>query len=271
MENSNEELFNQEASNFLPANFPKQYPNGAIPLRVQIFNNKKILRNVLKKPKKGVYTCSHCSETFSKFCYLLDHIDKYNLVREFKCSNNECPYKIVGFSKLRQLRRHELTIHLSNEKCKCHYKNCEKLFTRMDLLNRHIKTVHNNKESRFNRKNNSTVNSFVTGPGGSVSNSKNSESGSLTTRNSSMFSNKSMSSSSISSLSLFDASTILAHNGQRSDNASKANFNHFNNAFTATDKIPNIPLKKSSTIISPHESTENIIKLKCSIAFLLNN
>ncbi|CCH44207.1 Zinc finger protein [Wickerhamomyces ciferrii] len=155
----------EEIDKFLPSNFPMIIRTSSIdnnnneandilkiPLRRQIFNDKKILKQVLTKPKKGVYMCNHCDEIFYTFGELLDHFDQFDVKRPHKCSHLDCPWKIVGFNRVRQLNRHESSVHSTDKEFKCHISNCNKKFGRVDLLNRHLKSVHENKNSRFNRK-----------------------------------------------------------------------------------------------------------------------
>ncbi|KAH3682361.1 hypothetical protein WICPIJ_006675 [Wickerhamomyces pijperi] len=140
----------KEIEKFLPIGFPKLLPDGRVPLRYQIFKDKSVLRTVLTKPKKGVFMCSHCDLSFTQFSELLDHYDEYKIKRPHKCSHHDCPWKIVGFNRLRQLTRHEASIHNSSLNLVC--LKCSKKFGRIDLLNRHTKNVHDNANSRFNKK-----------------------------------------------------------------------------------------------------------------------
>lgn len=143
----------QELNKFIPSGFPQIIDqDGRIPLRRQIFNDKKILKTVLTKPKKGVYMCNHCDHIFNTFGELLDHFDEFNVKRPHKCSFDDCPWKIVGFNRIRQLHRHEKSVHSTEKDFKCQVPNCNKKFGRVDLLNRHIKSVHEKKTSRFNKK-----------------------------------------------------------------------------------------------------------------------
>jgi len=143
----------EELNKFIPKDFPMFLDNnGRIPLRRQIFQNKKILKTVLTKPKKGVYMCNHCDQIFNNLGELLDHFDEFNVKRPHKCSFDDCPWKIVGFNRIRQLQRHKISVHSTEKGFKCKIPNCNKEFARIDLLNRHIKSVHENKTSRFNRK-----------------------------------------------------------------------------------------------------------------------
>ncbi|CAM9011936.1 unnamed protein product [Wickerhamomyces anomalus] len=146
-------IHSEELSKFIPNDFPTTIDeNGRIPLRRQIFNDKKVLRTVLTKPKKGVYMCNHCDKIFNTFGELLDHFGEFNVKRPHKCSFDDCPWKIVGFNRIRQLHRHEKSVHSTEKDFKCNVPNCNKKFGRVDLLNRHIKSVHENKTSRFNKK-----------------------------------------------------------------------------------------------------------------------
>lgn len=165
-----EQVHNQQSSwihsqleSFMPPGFPQRYPDGRIPLRVQIFQDKGILNSVLTKPKKGVYMCSHCDTNFATLAQMLDHIDEYSIARSYKCSFDDCPWKIVGFSKSRQLKRHISSVHSPTKRFPCDIENCNKSFMRLDLFNRHIRSVHENKMSRFNRRNSYRTSSITGG------------------------------------------------------------------------------------------------------------
>lgn len=145
------DLSNEQILKFLPSNFPKLYQDGRIPLRVQIFNDKKILQSVISKPKKGVYMCNHCNTSFANLGSILDHFDEFDIKRPFKCTVEDCPWKVIGFNKSRQLQRHTASVH-SEREFKCQVLGCERMFKRMDLLSRHTKSVHQNLSSRFNKK-----------------------------------------------------------------------------------------------------------------------
>lgn len=149
----NEDLYSfdaKEIERFLPSDFPRQLPDGRVPLRCQIFQDKSVLKNVLAKSKKGVFMCNHCDLSFTQFTSLLDHFDEFKIKRPHKCSHNDCCWKIVGFNRLRQLTRHESSIHNNISSFVCD--KCSKKFGRIDLLNRHLKNVHENLCSRFNKK-----------------------------------------------------------------------------------------------------------------------
>lgn len=136
----------------MPPGFPLVYADGRVPLRVQVYNDAAVLSTVLRKPKKGVYICAHCRSTFARLPALLDHIDSNNIERPYKCSEAACPWKIVGFLKHQQLRRHIACVHSSQSDYECPVDGCRKMFARVDLYHRHLRTVHENKCSRFNAK-----------------------------------------------------------------------------------------------------------------------
>ncbi|CDR38713.1 CYFA0S02e04852g1_1 [Cyberlindnera fabianii] len=135
---------------FLPPDFPRVYEDGRVPLRVQVADDRRVLHTVLTKPKKGIYMCSHCNVRFSSFGPLLDHIDANDIKRPHTCTYDDCPWKIVGFTKQRQLNRHLKSVHLDRNEYQCNVPGCGKFFGRIDLLNRHTKSIHDNKNSRFN-------------------------------------------------------------------------------------------------------------------------
>ncbi|KAH3680496.1 hypothetical protein WICMUC_000284 [Wickerhamomyces mucosus] len=139
-----------ELQHFLPKDYPHILPDGRIPLRYQVYQDKKVLRSVLNKPKKGVYMCNHCDLLFIEFTELLDHFDEFKIKRPHKCNHSDCVWKIVGFNRLRQLNRHKQSVHLQNQAFTCEI--CDKGFGRIDLFNRHLKNVHENQNSRYNKK-----------------------------------------------------------------------------------------------------------------------
>lgn len=116
--------------------------------------NKTHLQGLLSAKKKGLYKCGsavHCSKTFASFGELLNHLEQHQIDRKFKCPDHSCPWGIVGFSSHAQMKRHYRTIHQPRS-FSCPERLCKKTFSRVDLLKRHASSVHQNKNSRFNRK-----------------------------------------------------------------------------------------------------------------------
>lgn len=100
--------------------------------------------------KKGNYFCSHCSEQFRTIMLLAQHMDQYAVRRQFHCVEEDCPWWVCGFATASEWSRHTKSQHGSVEMSLCHV--CHKPFTRKDSLKRHCTLVHDNENSRFNRK-----------------------------------------------------------------------------------------------------------------------
>lgn len=113
--------------------------------------------------------CTHCNQRFDSILQLGHHFDKYKVVTPHKCPFDSCPYFLIGFSRKAELRRHCLTKHfekgkltqsinqnikqvLNNLIYSCKIDNCGKNFYRKDSLQRHLKLVHANENSKFNKK-----------------------------------------------------------------------------------------------------------------------
>lgn len=113
--------------------------------------------------------CTHCNQRFDSILQLGHHFDKYKVVTPHKCPFDSCPYFLIGFARKAELRRHCLTKHfekgkltqsinqnikqvLNNLIYSCKIDNCGKYFYRKDSLQRHLKLVHENENSKFNKK-----------------------------------------------------------------------------------------------------------------------
>lgn len=113
--------------------------------------------------------CTHCNQRFDSILQLGHHFDKYKVVTHHKCPFDSCPYFFIGFARKAELRRHCLTNHfekgkltqsinqnikqvLNNLIYSCKIDNCGKNFYRKDSLQRHLKLVHENENSKFNKK-----------------------------------------------------------------------------------------------------------------------
>lgn len=114
-------------------------------------------------------SCSHCNDDFKSLLLLAEHFDKHKLTTAHKCPFDSCPFNLIGFSRKADLRRHCLTNHfekgkltqsinqnvklvLNNLIYSCKMDNCGKNFYRKDSLQRHLKLVHENENSKFNKK-----------------------------------------------------------------------------------------------------------------------
>lgn len=134
----------------------------------QLQADKPLLNAVHKKQKRGSYRCAHCPETFSNIMEYAEHMDIFNIKREYKCPFPLCAWKILGLPRRSDLRRHcaiqhktelrsdlKQLLNLKDETypiIQCDNVFCEKEFYRKDAYNRHIAIVHDNKKSRFNKK-----------------------------------------------------------------------------------------------------------------------
>lgn len=123
--------------------------------------------------KKGSYKCSHCTDTFTSLYEFVEHLDKYEIRRGHFCPVEDCPWSVIGLTRKAELRRHCVLQHFLRGKLKdladqsiqsdsrlkmvkllysCNKSNCGKHFYRKDSLQRHQRLVHENKDSKFNRK-----------------------------------------------------------------------------------------------------------------------
>ncbi|KAA8906260.1 hypothetical protein TRICI_005172 [Trichomonascus ciferrii] len=93
------------------------------------------------KAKKGDYVCSHCRRRFKTLWRLARHLDREKIHRPHRCHEPKCVWKVIGFSKPTELRRHEKTQH-NKTMYQCQVKDCLKCFTRKDSLMRHIARLH---------------------------------------------------------------------------------------------------------------------------------
>lgn len=123
----------------------------------------------LSAKSKSPYQCSHCNRDFATIIDLAIHFDRCKITTAHKCPFEACPFQYVGFSRKADLRRHCLTKHFEKGKLNerinldvkhilksliysCNYENCGKNFYRKDSLQRHMKLVHDNENSKFNKK-----------------------------------------------------------------------------------------------------------------------
>lgn len=140
-----------------------------------------VIWNKLKDmKKKGIYKCGHCSDIFATLLQLAGHMDENRIKRRFRCPFNDCPWSIMGLPRRAEVRRHCAAQHdcivdtetlenmlLSSPsqsphsdtlqfaqagKFQCPSPICPKVFKRRDACLRHEKLVHQNPESRFNRR-----------------------------------------------------------------------------------------------------------------------
>lgn len=103
-----------------------------------------------KSGKKGKYFCSHCPSSFRTIMDLAQHMDESLVMRPFHCPEEDCPWHICGFPTASEWCRHTRSQHGSVDALGC--QSCQKTFTRKDSLKRHVMLVHDNQESRWNRK-----------------------------------------------------------------------------------------------------------------------
>jgi hypothetical protein len=148
---------------------------------VEALQSNEAVWNVIKEiKKKGIYKCGHCDAIFSSMLQLGEHIDEYKIKRRYKCPFSDCPWSILGLPRRAEVRRHcaaqhaciidtetlenmspnspsqlptgELLQFTEAEKFQCSSPLCKKWFKRRDACLRHKKLVHQNPESRFNKR-----------------------------------------------------------------------------------------------------------------------
>lgn len=135
----------------------------------QLYQDPKLSSSISEgQTKRGSYRCAHCSEKFATLLEFAAHLDEFNLERPRKCPIEQCPWKILGFQQATGLRRHcasqhigeldiemEKSLNLKVEKypgLNCPFPICQKTFKRKDAYKRHVAMVHNNADSRFNKR-----------------------------------------------------------------------------------------------------------------------
>lgn len=134
----------------------------------QLYGDPKVFGTISKQTKRGSYRCAHCSENFPTLLKFAAHLDESNLERPYKCPIGHCPWKILGFLQANGLRRHcssqhrgeldmemEKSLNLKVERypgLNCPFSICQKTFKRKDAYKRHVAMVHNNADSRFNKR-----------------------------------------------------------------------------------------------------------------------
>ncbi|CAI2002574.1 hypothetical protein SEUBUCD646_0G03060 [Saccharomyces eubayanus] len=143
----------------------------------QLYNDPRVSGTLSQKQtKRGSYRCSHCSDNFPTILMFAAHLDKFNLRRPYTCPIKQCPWKILGFLQATGLRRHcasqhrgeldvemEKSLNLRVEKypgLSCPFSICQKTFKRKDAYKRHVAMVHNNADSRFNKRLKKIMNSI---------------------------------------------------------------------------------------------------------------
>lgn len=101
--------------------------------------------------KKGKYYCTHCDIKFCTVLELCRHMDSVNVTRQFHCNHEDCPWYVCGFPSTSEWFRHTKSQHRRPEDViECCI--CQKPFARRDSLKRHNQLVHENPDSRYNRK-----------------------------------------------------------------------------------------------------------------------
>lgn len=134
----------------------------------QLINDGPLLEALNKKLKRGSYKCIHCPQDFPDIFAYAKHLDEYNIKRKYKCPFNLCQWKILGLPRQHELRRHCINQHkneipdslkhllnfneLNFPVLSCPSPYCDKVFHRKDSHARHISMVHDNNDSRFNKR-----------------------------------------------------------------------------------------------------------------------
>lgn len=133
-----------------------------------LLNDKNFTMEQLTKPKKGLFSCLHCTSKFSSIIEYAKHLDTIEFKRPYKCPFNDCCWKYLGMTTPAKLRRHCALQHMprlndemkkilnikvdSYPEMECSHKYCDKVFMRKDSIIRHLQMVHNNINSRFNQR-----------------------------------------------------------------------------------------------------------------------
>lgn len=127
------------------------------------------LADIIDKPqKRGLYRCAHCPSTFSTIFEYASHLDEYRVERKYKCPFKRCAWRILGLPRRSDLRRHcaiqhkyelykelKRDLNLSEDAYPsliCPVLFCQKEFYRRDAFKRHLSIVHQNENSRFNKR-----------------------------------------------------------------------------------------------------------------------
>lgn len=133
-----------------------------------LLNDPNFTLEQLKKPKKGLFSCLHCSSKFSSILLYANHLDTVDLERPYKCPFSDCCWKYLGMTTTAKLKRHCALQHMprlnaemkkilsidnnSYPEMKCSHRSCDKVFMRKDSIARHQQMVHDNTNSRFNQR-----------------------------------------------------------------------------------------------------------------------
>ncbi|KAL3236454.1 Rme1p [Nakaseomyces bracarensis] len=127
------------------------------------------LSDIIEKPqKRGLYRCAHCPSTFGTIFEYASHLDEYRVERKYKCPFKRCAWRILGLPRRSDLRRHcaiqhkyelykelKRDLNLSEDaypSLVCPVLFCQKEFYRRDAFKRHLSIVHQNENSRFNKR-----------------------------------------------------------------------------------------------------------------------
>lgn len=126
-------------------------------------------KNILSSKLRDPVGCTHCDHSFENIWDLASHFEEFKINTAHKCPFDLCPFHLIGFSRKADLRRHCFQKHSEKVKSKdtingdvknilnnliysCKFENCQKNFYRKDSLQRHLKLVHENENSKFNKK-----------------------------------------------------------------------------------------------------------------------
>lgn len=126
-------------------------------------------KNILYSKLREPVSCTHCDHSFESIWDLASHFEEFKINTAHKCPFDLCPFHLIGFSRKADLRRHCFQKHSEKVKSKdsisgdiknilnnliysCKFENCKKNFYRKDSLQRHLKLVHENENSKFNKK-----------------------------------------------------------------------------------------------------------------------
>ncbi|EGV62158.1 hypothetical protein CANTEDRAFT_136098 [Yamadazyma tenuis ATCC 10573] len=136
-------------------------------LRTSVAYNYRTVTETLEKLYKHciyireVLLCSHCPKKFETVHELALHCQEFNLYKGFKykCPLATCPFKLIGFNKKLDLRRHVTAKHIDRKtfevltddtyeekfvRSLVYFCHCQRVFYRRDSLQRHQRLIHRN-------------------------------------------------------------------------------------------------------------------------------
>lgn len=118
---------------------------------VSLMSSHDDLLSKAQSAKKGKYYCTHCDTKYRTILELCRHMDQHGISRQFHCPHADCPWYVCGFPTTSEWSRHTKAQHGEpGNVLGCPI--CLKPFARKDSLKRHHHLVHENQQSRYNKK-----------------------------------------------------------------------------------------------------------------------